>query len=274
MVTRMFKSRLKIGSPFGIDLYIHWTFWLSIFYVIQQTLSLGGGTHDVLFGLAMLAGVFTCIVLHELGHCMAARAFGIKTHDIILSPIGGMARLERMPERPHRELIIAIAGPAVNVAIAVLLGGVVFAQKKMGFGFTSELTGFTLVEVLLICNIMLVAFNLIPAFPMDGGRVLRAFLGWFVSRVDATNIAATLGKVVAVFLGITALLTLNFVLVFIAVFIFLAGEAERRQVLRQDQLREQWRQHQAWQQYHQAHEVPVEPVVNEEFVPRSAGENG
>ena len=190
----------RIGTAFGIGIYIHATFWLLPLYVVLQSWS-RDGLEMVGMWLALLAAVMGCVVLHELGHALAARYFGIRTRDITLYPIGGVARLERLSEKPVEELLIALAGPAVNVGIAALLFPLVVLLSLPGglLAFWSTALGFFLVN-LLVTNIVLVGFNLLPAFPMDGGRVLRAILAMPLGRLRATEIAAKVGIAIAVLL--------------------------------------------------------------------------
>src|SRR5262249_28708322 len=189
----------RIGRAFGIDLYIHWTFWL-----LPAWLALSGvlGTgRDLALGLAVLAAVFGCVLLHELGHALTARHFGIGTRDITLYPIGGVARLEGMSERPAHELWIALAGPAVNLAIAVLLTSALCIVTLFDPTLvTGSLAGLFLLRLLGV-NVTLVLFNLLPAFPMDGGRVLRALLAMGLGHLRATRAAAAVGAVMAVLMG-------------------------------------------------------------------------
>jgi stage IV sporulation protein FB len=165
------------------------------------------------------------VLLHEFGHIFTARAFGVTTPDVILLPIGGVARLERIPEKPNEEFLIAIAGPAVNVAIAGLL--VLFAGARLDPShFVSiESDKASLAERLAIVNMFLALFNLIPAFPMDGGRVLRALLAARFGYVRATEIAASIGQFVAFLLGFIGLFG-NPLLIFVAVFVYLAAASE------------------------------------------------
>ena len=223
------KGKWKLGQAFGIGIYVHWTFGLLILFAL-----LGGGVGGlgVATGILFLLAVFGCVILHELGHSLAARRYGIRTEDITLYPIGGVARLTAMPRRPMEELVIAVAGPAVNVGIAVALVPLVFLT---GF-LNAWLSGFLM--YLLAANIVLVLFNLLPAFPMDGGRVFRALLAMKGGdMVQATNTAAKTGKVMAVLLGLAGLglfsslgFPANPMLIFIAVFVWLAGEMERQGV--------------------------------------------
>ena len=212
----------KLGTAFGIGIFVHWTFLLLPAWVLLSNLS--GGVPVAVYLLAFVTAVFGCVVLHELGHALMARRFGIATRDITLYPIGGVARLERMSEKPWEEFWIALAGPAVNVVIAGLL-----------FGFLAllELTGAPrlpfvpqLASGLMLANAVLVGFNLLPAFPMDGGRVLRALLAMRLGRLQATEIAAQLGLVMAVLMGAGAFFFHTPSLALIAVFIFFAGQQE------------------------------------------------
>jgi Zn-dependent protease/predicted transcriptional regulator len=169
--------------------------------------------------------VFGCVLLHELGHALTARRFGVATRDIILLPIGGLARLERMPEKPSQEIMVALAGPAVNVAIALALFGVMtaFHMSLSGLSFTGGM-----IEALLYINVVIVLFNLIPAFPMDGGRVLRAVLAMTMPYVRATRVAAQVGQGFALLFAVAGVFVLRSpVMVFVALFVFMAAGEER-----------------------------------------------
>jgi Zn-dependent protease len=188
----------RFGQAFGIGLFLHWSFFLLPIWVFALGVA-ERSVESAWYMVAIVLTVFACVVLHELGHALCARLFGIQTRDITLFPIGGVARLERMPERPLEEFWIAIAGPAVNVVIAMMLIPIstfmgatmpeVFAMRYLGLGVFLLTVG--------IMNASLVVFNMIPAFPMDGGRVLRALLATFLSRVRATEIAAAVGLALA-----------------------------------------------------------------------------
>lgn len=228
----MFQTVL-LGRPFGIGTYVHWSFWLLLLYI--AFVAAPGGAVTMLFSVALICAVFGCVVLHELGHALMARRFGIRTHDIYLYPIGGVARLERMPTNPVQELLIALAGPAVNVVIAFILFAILgFKSAIMPTAETFSSVAPTLVgeiETLAVINVGLVLFNLLPAFPMDGGRVLRALLGMKFSYLQATEIAATVGKYMAILMGLYGLFSGgNFLLVMLAIFVFVSGQQERMMV--------------------------------------------
>jgi Zn-dependent protease len=229
MTTRMQLS-WKLGRIAGIDVFVHPTFLLVLFFPGV----LSGG----LLSLLLVLSVFGCVLLHEFGHALMARRFGIETEDITLYPIGGVARLRRLPRAPGAELLIALAGPAVNFAIVAALFGLGFLgfdQVLLGAGLGTVL-GF--LEQLVLVNLVLGLFNLIPAFPMDGGRVLRALLSGVMSRSQATSIAAGIGRILAVLFGLAALfVTHNLMHVALAAFIFFAARAEERQVLGEERRR-------------------------------------
>jgi Zn-dependent protease len=219
----MFGST-KLGKFFGIDTYVHGTFWLLPLYVLFGNLSAGAA--QLAFSLLFVFAVFFCIALHEVGHALAARAYGIRTRDITLYPIGGIASLEGMPSRPWREVAVALAGPAVNLVIALGLSvGLVTSELVMpwerGANVLAEFLG-----QLFVANVLLCVFNLLPAFPMDGGRVLRAVLANRMDRVRATETAVKVGSVVAGFLLIGGLLLLNFSLILIALAVWFLGQGE------------------------------------------------
>jgi len=231
----MFSS-LKVGKFFGIDLYIHSTFWLLPLFVLFSQAS-AGHISEALFEVMVLFGVFGCIALHEVGHALAARSYGIGTRDITLYPMGGIARLERMPERPLPEIVIALAGPAVNLVIAAgLLGGLLVSDSLFVRSLsTSEDIGAIFAGKLLVANLFLVGFNLLPAFPMDGGRVFRAVLGFFgMRRLEATQVAVGVGAVIAIGFGLLGLYAPSIGLILVGVVVFFLGQAELAAVRSQD----------------------------------------
>ncbi len=220
-----------VGKLFGIDLKIHTTFLLILAWVGYGHWQKGEGIAGVIAGVLFILALFGCVVLHELGHALAARRYGIGTKDITLLPIGGVARLDRMPEDPKEEMVVALAGPAVNVVIAALL--FVWLQLTGGWQAMGDLGVATgpVVERLMVVNLFLVGFNLLPAFPMDGGRVLRAFLATRTDFVSATQTAAKVGQGMALLFGFLGMF-FNPFLMFIALFVWIGAgqEAESAQV--------------------------------------------
>lgn len=227
------RGSLRILTIAGIGIYIHWTFLLLLAWVFSARVWDGSHVGAALGEVGFVLAIFGCVTLHELGHALTAARFGIRTRDITMLPIGGVARLERIPRDPIQELLIAVAGPAVNVVIAAALllglaamGGLILPE--LSAGAETVLVGAGFLERLLLVNVLLVLFNLIPAFPMDGGRILRAILATAMPYGKATHIAAVVGQVLAFGFGALALLTGNPVLALIAVFVFLGAGAEAR----------------------------------------------
>ncbi len=221
-----YMARLNLIKPFGIQLSIHWTFIFIIAWILFLGIRQGLSNLQLMYSVLFVLTIFVCVVLHELGHALAARQYGIGTSSIVLLPIGGVANLEKIPEKPEQELWVAIAGPLVNVAIAIILGGILWVTGN--FQINMEITAIqadNFFFMLMVVNILLVVFNMIPAFPMDGGRILRAFLAFYLSRKKATLIATRIGQLFAVvflFLGFTT----NPFLIIIAIFIFIAAQSE------------------------------------------------
>src|SRR5580693_3611029 len=215
---------LNIGSVAGTAIRIHVTFLLFLGWIFGVSY-FSGGAQAAWTGLLFMVLLFLCVLLHEFGHIFTARAFGVSTPDVILLPIGGVARLERIPEKPSQEFLIAIAGPVVNLAIAAVLVAVAGAHFDPRQIASIETANMSLVQRLAVVNVFLALFNLIPAFPMDGGRVLRALLATRFGYIRATEIAASVGQGVAFLLGFIGLFG-NPLLIFIAVFVYLAAAAE------------------------------------------------
>lgn len=220
------KGSYRLVKVAGIDVRVHVTFFLLLAFYGWSFFQ-SGGLAGAIAGLTLILSLFLCVLLHEFGHAFAARRYGIRTPDITLLPIGGLARLERMPDSPRQELIIALAGPAVNVGIVgiivLMLGHLPnpLAIRNGGGG------GF--LEILFLLNVMLILFNMIPAFPMDGGRVLRSLLAMRLPRVQATLIAARTGQALAVLFAGYALFFSQppaWILLFIAVFVFMGAKQE------------------------------------------------
>ncbi|HEX3764274.1 MAG TPA: site-2 protease family protein [Kofleriaceae bacterium] len=214
----------RLGRVAGISIYLHATFLLLLVWIAVSYLGAGRGVGTAAFGLLLVASVFATIVVHELGHALVARRFGITTRDIMLYPIGGMARLERMPERPQQELLVAVVGPLINgvIALAIYLG---LRWSGTGTGGDPLTIGASFAVQLMWINLSLGAFNLLPAFPMDGGRILRAILAFWIDRSRATVVAARVGRGLAVVMAIAGLFW-NPLLVLIAVFVWLAAGQE------------------------------------------------
>ncbi|MCM4173307.1 site-2 protease family protein [Arenibacter sp. TNZ] len=231
------KGFLKLGKVAGIQLEVHWTFALLLIWAGFVEFQNSGNFERVAINQGFILVLMACVVLHELGHALTARKFNIKTKRIILLPIGGVATLDKMPEKPEQELLVALAGPAVNVVIAIILSLII--PLKSYFNFDNVVVEEMLYEpnlqnflfYLFIANVMLVVFNLIPAFPMDGGRVLRALLAFRLSRVQATNIAAGIGQTLAVVFFILGFFVNPF-LILIAFFIFFGAYGENQMVKR------------------------------------------
>lgn len=218
-----------IGRLFGSEIRIHVTFFLLLAWIGIAHYQQGGATAAV-NGVLFIIAIFACVVAHEFGHALTARRYGIKTPDITLLPIGGLARLERMPERPSQEIVVALAGPAVNLVIAVIL--IFFMQGRFDVEALQRLDNPALSFLVRLAsiNVFLALFNLIPAFPMDGGRVLRAVLAIWYPRTQATNIAARIGQALAFGFGFLGLMGGNPLLIFIAIFVYLAATAEAQSV--------------------------------------------
>lgn len=220
----------SIGRYLGIDVRLHVTFLLLVAFLGWQGYE-AGGTDGAVTSVAFVTLLFLCVLLHEFGHALAARRYGIRTPDITLLPIGGVARLERMSDTPMQELVIAIAGPMVNVVIALVLW-LALGMPSLERALMPGIRGHGLLRDLLDVNVMLILFNLIPAFPMDGGRVLRALLAMCLNHTTATRIAARVGQGIAVILalvgwfGIPGVTGPNFFLVFIALFVFSGAQQE------------------------------------------------
>ncbi len=223
------KWSWKIGEFFGIGVYLHATFVLLIGFIAVMHWLQGYSLSMLVSGVGFILALFGCVLLHEFGHALTAKKYGIKTRDITLLPIGGVARLERMPDDPRQELWVALAGPAVNVVIAIALFiWLVVTNTFEPFGGLTVTTG-SFLERLMIVNVWLVLFNMLPAFPMDGGRVLRALLATRKGYARATQIAAGIGQGMAFLFGFIGLFTNPFLL-FIAFFVWIGAAQEASMV--------------------------------------------
>jgi Zn-dependent protease/predicted transcriptional regulator len=226
----------RIGRIAGIDVYVHFTFLILVAWVALSHYSAHRDPMEAILGVVFILALFGIVVLHELGHALAARRYGIRTRDITLLPIGGVARLERIPEDPKQELVVAIAGPAVNVVLAAVIYAILaFDSGRTELSDAARVGGNFLMQMLLV-NVMLVLFNALPAFPMDGGRVLRALLAMRMDYVRATQIAAAIGQAMAIAFAAWGLFAPVFgfpsnpFLLFIALFVWLGAAQEASMV--------------------------------------------
>jgi len=225
------KRSLKIGSVSGIGIFLHWTFLLLVaaifgFYYIQSQ-SVG----TALASMGLILAVFVCVVLHELGHALTARRFGVGTRSITLYPIGGLARLQRIPSEPMKEFWIAVGGPAVNLVIAVVIAAVILITGGSFAPSALQAPGSHTLASLMWINLILAGFNMLPAFPMDGGRVLRALLATRQDYASATQTAANVGQAMAILFGLFGLLSFNPILLFIALFVYVGAQQESQQAV-------------------------------------------
>ncbi len=220
---------LSLGRIAGIRIYIHFTTFLLLAYVALRDGFSSGRWEAAVGGLILFSCLLAIIVLHELGHALAAKHYGIRTRDITLLPIGGVARLERMPDQPLQELVVALAGPAVNVVLAAICFALItLTGTFVGVESLLSFEGGLLVQLFEI-NVMLALFNMIPAFPMDGGRVLRAVLALGMDYVQATRIAAYVGQGIAIIFALVGFFYNPF-LILIALFVWTGAEAEAEMV--------------------------------------------
>ncbi len=219
------KWSWKLIRIAGIDVYVHATFFILIVWIGLSYWQIEGTLVAVFSGIGFILALFACVVLHELGHALTARRYGIRTRNIILLPIGGVASLERMPDDPKQEITVALAGPSVNLVIAFGLWLWLSVSNALVQVDDLSLTGGMFLEKLMVINIILAVFNLLPAFPMDGGRVLRALLSMRMSRNRATQLAAKVGQGLALWLGLLGLLYNPF-LIFIALFVWIGAATE------------------------------------------------
>jgi Zn-dependent protease/predicted transcriptional regulator len=230
IISKIMKGSLKIARIAGIDVFLHWTFALLLVYILFVNYRAGSTGSELLWSIAFILTIFFIIVLHELGHALTARRFNIKTKGITLLPIGGVAQLERMPDKPKEELLVALAGPAVNVVLAGLLFFFVPmpATQEEATRMMSSANAQNFLFQLFYVNVALALFNMIPAFPMDGGRVLRAILAMRMDRMTATLIAARIGQGLAVVFMIMGIISNPF-LIFVGLFVIMGAQAEAEQ---------------------------------------------
>ncbi len=234
---------LYVGTYAGIPVKIHWTFGLMLLYVVYIAKEEGLSVAQGLWFGGYISILFLCVILHEYGHALMARRYGIRTLDILISPLGGIARLQRIPPRPLHEFAVAIAGPLVNVAIAMILSVLVLTVwgwevvKENPTDIFQLSNPIVFINSTIILNILLFLFNLIPAFPMDGGRILRALLGLKFSRVKATLIASTIGQILAVGFILLAIHFNVITWAFIGLFVILMARSEYNSVKLEDTLK-------------------------------------
>lgn len=239
------KGAFQIAKFFGIPVQVHWTFVLIFVYVFYEGMGNSMSWLEMGWIMVFVLALFVCVVLHEFGHALTARRFGVDTRDIILSPIGGVARLDRLPEQPMHEFLVAIAGPLVNIAIGVVLSFVPLVsseESRQNFVnffmqafypqsnfFVSDPSPFQyFIFGLVSLNIVLAIFNLLPAFPMDGGRVLRALLSLRLGRLRATRIAVFIGQLIAVLLVAYGIWNYHYITALIGLFVFVTAANEYR----------------------------------------------
>ncbi|MEM7133554.1 MAG: site-2 protease family protein [Chloroflexota bacterium] len=235
-------TSITLFRLFDIDVRVHWSFILILAY---GAFAFGNGASNqilsILFGILTIVLLFVCVTLHEFGHALVAQRYDVKVPHITLLPIGGVASLERIPDKPSEEFFIAIAGPLVNIAIAiVLLPIIVLVSYSTGIDYSFSFNGlltqmrepslFGLLVYLFGTNLLLAVFNLLPAFPMDGGRILRALLAMVLPYVQATNIAVIIGRAMAVLLFLWGIVSGNILMFLIAFFVYVGGGTERRAV--------------------------------------------
>ena len=231
----------KIGRAFGIDVKVHWTFFMLLAFFAFAGYQRTGSLANALVTTLIILALFLCVLLHEYGHSLVAQRLGIETQDITLLPIGGLARLKSLPERPWDEVKIALAGPLVNVVlapiffgVALLLGGSLATPANILEGTQSAGQVFSYLGFI---NVALVVFNMIPAFPMDGGRVLRGLLATRLGAVRATDISSAVGQFFAAAFFLLGLLSSNFLLALVAVFIFFGANGEAQMVRQRELMR-------------------------------------
>jgi Zn-dependent protease len=237
----MMGRSFTLGQYAGIPVKVHWTFGLLFLFMIYVGVERHQSISELVFFLLTFLTLFFCVVLHEYGHALTAKQFNVNTRDIIISPIGGVARLERLPVKPKEELLVAIAGPMVNVVIAILCFVGIASFAGMDYFIINDRSGQIdsipkFVVAIFFINVVLFFFNLIPAFPMDGGRILRALLSMKLGKTKSTKIASLIGKMFAVAFMCYGLYISHYVLVIIGGFIYFMANTENKQVILEDRL--------------------------------------
>jgi len=224
------KGSLKLGTIGGIGIFVHWTFTLLIAFIIYINYRTGYNAMQIAWSVLFIVCVFVTVFLHELGHSFAAKSFNIKTKDITLLPIGGVSRLESLPEKPKEELIVTLAGPLVNIVLAFITGLFIdfpSTSEALAQELSAGVNASNFFLNFFIVNILLAVFNLIPAFPMDGGRILRAILSFKFERHVATKIAARIGQFLAMGFILLGFLYNPF-LIFIGLFVIMGAQMESK----------------------------------------------
>ena len=238
------RGAFQIFTLFKIPVRIHWSFLILIAWVVYSSFSQGGDVSYTVWSSLLVITIFFCVIMHEYGHALTARRYGVQTKDIILSPIGGIARLNKLPEKPLQEFFVAIAGPMVNIGISLILAPIIlifFSTETQqlwdiirGAGLPSEEESAHFFAYyapsIFFLNLILAGFNMLPAFPMDGGRIFRALLSIRLGRLRATRIAARFGQIIAVLLAIYGIWNFNLITVLIAAFVFLTATQEYRSI--------------------------------------------
>jgi len=228
IMKKIFGQSIYLGNVLGIPIKIHWTFSLLILWIFGSNIYRGASIESALWSVLFVLSLFACVFLHELGHAMAARRYGIRTMSIVLLPIGGVASLEKIPSDPKKEMIVAFAGPAVNAVISLLIGTYYFITgfPELNMESLAQINSGNIFFMIMTANIFLGGFNLIPAFPMDGGRVLRALLSIRMGRVKATRAAVSVASVFAVLFVIYGIYIRNPFMAVIALFIYMGARSE------------------------------------------------
>lgn len=222
------SNSTSLGKVYGIPIRVHITLWI-LLPIIAMNFAHGLGSNSLLWGLLAAVGLFASVALHELGHSIVAIHKGCRVREILLLPIGGVAQMEHLPSQPNDELQIAIAGPAVSMLLAIVFAGIGHLAHQAGMRSAT-----VILTVLGSINFILALFNLLPSFPMDGGRVFRAWMTPRVGRLEATRRAAKIGRVMAIIFGIIGVFQFNLFLIAIAIFIYFAAGAEYRTVAVQE----------------------------------------
>ena len=248
------KLNLHLGKYFGIPVTLHWTFIFLPLITVYWAMTKGADTSTILLLLGLVLLIFICVVLHEFGHALMAKRYGIKTKDIILLPICGLARLERLPDRPLHELFVAIAGPMVNLVLALLIAVSLLFLPAVSTSVIAELSHahISIVSfpfILVAFNLAMVVFNLFPIFPMDGGRILRSLLAMKLQPSQATTWASYIGQFFSVLIVLAGLWFGDYVLSMTGVFVFLLAAREQRIVKHNDYM----------------HQAPLKGMVNTDF---------